>query len=349
MDIQQGFDLIVGGSAPPLLKEMASKGLMPFPPDRMLQVLAALSVDADQKIAGQALQSTVSLPRTLVLLAAGDRATESGVLGLLMRAFADETEMHRLLATNPSLPDDLFMLLCRSASPEVLEALARNQERLRRSYEAIAALLMNPVLPARLRGGLMEERDRHRGAMREPSSGGESEERIEAEVHFDEVLTHDFEREDATLHPQRKREVQEKRTASVFQMIKMMNAGQKLILAQKGNKEARYLLIRDSNKQVATKVLESPRLSDTEVEMFAKMTNVCAEVLRGIAGTKEWMAKYNIMRALVLNAKTPIDISLPMVGKLNTTDMGILAKNRNVPEILRTTSARIFRQRKGGH
>ncbi len=347
MDIRLGFDIIVGGNAPPLMKEMASKGMMPFPPERMLRVMAALADDADQKIAAQALQSTAALPRTLVLVAASDRETGGRILGLLKRAFATDTELLRLLATNPSLPDDLFLGLCQSSAPEVLEALARNQDRLRRLYEAIPALLRNSALPAKLRGGLMEERDRHRGG-REAPSGGTAEERIEADVHFDEVLTHDFEREDAPLHPQKKREVQEKRKASVFQMIKMMNAGQKLILAQKGNKEARYLLVRDSNKQVATKVLESPRLSDSEVEMFAKMTNVCAEVLRGIANKKEWMAKYLILRALVLNAKTPIDISLPMVGKLNTTDLGILAKNRNVPEILRTTSARLFRQRKGG-
>ena len=56
----------------------------------------------------------------------------------------------------------------------------------------------------------------------------------------------------------------------------------KIKLASKGTREQRAQLIRDPNKLVAAAVLSSPKLTDAEVESFAKMANVTEEVLRVI-------------------------------------------------------------------
>jgi len=48
----------------------------------------------------------------------------------------------------------------------------------------------------------------------------------------------------------------------------------RLKLATKGTREQRAQLIRDSNKLVATAVLSSPKINESEVEAFAKMANV---------------------------------------------------------------------------
>ena len=58
---------------------------------------------------------------------------------------------------------------------------------------------------------------------------------------------------------------------------------QRMKLAMKGTKAQRARLIRDSNKLVAAAVLSSPKLTDSEVEAFAKMANVTEDVLRTIA------------------------------------------------------------------
>ena len=42
----------------------------------------------------------------------------------------------------------------------------------------------------------------------------------------------------------------------------------------KGTREQRSQLIRDPNKMVAAAVLTSPKLTDAEVESFAKIANV---------------------------------------------------------------------------
>jgi hypothetical protein len=48
-------------------------------------------------------------------------------------------------------------------------------------------------------------------------------------------------------------------------------------LAMKGTREQRSQLIRDSNRLVASAVLSSPKLTESEVESFAKMANVTEE------------------------------------------------------------------------
>jgi len=62
-----------------------------------------------------------------------------------------------------------------------------------------------------------------------------------------------------------------------------MNAKDRMKLAMKGDREARSILIRDSNRMVATAVIHNPRVTDQEVENIAAMRTVADEVLRLIA------------------------------------------------------------------
>ena len=65
---------------------------------------------------------------------------------------------------------------------------------------------------------------------------------------------------------------------------------ERLKLASKGTREQRAQLIRDSNRMVATAVLTSPKLTESEVEAFAKMGNVSEDVLR-IIGDEPGLAQ----------------------------------------------------------
>ena len=73
---------------------------------------------------------------------------------------------------------------------------------------------------------------------------------------------------------------------TLMQRVAHMNVVQRLTLALKGGRTERMLLIRDPNKLVQRCVLQSPRLTDTEVEAFASMTNLTGEILRAIALTR---------------------------------------------------------------
>lgn len=109
-------------------------------------------------------------------------------------------------------------------------------------------------------------------------------------------------------------------------------------IAMLGTREQRGVLIRDSNRVVSTAVLSSPKLSESEVENFARMTNVSADVLRIIGTNRAWLRNYAILAALVRNPRTPPAISLSMVPRLQERELKALTVDRNVPEALRVLS-----------
>jgi hypothetical protein len=65
--------------------------------------------------------------------------------------------------------------------------------------------------------------------------------------------------------------------------------------AIKGGSEARRTLIRDSSKVVQRAVLQSPRLTDQEVEAFASMTSLTDEILRLIATNRNFRKNYTVV------------------------------------------------------
>jgi hypothetical protein len=122
---------------------------------------------------------------------------------------------------------------------------------------------------------------------------------------------------------------------TLLQRIGRLSAAEKIALALKGNQEERLSLIRDSNKIVARSVLQSPKITDAEIESFAAMKNVSEEVLRLISMNRAFMKSYSVVRALLNNPRSPIDVALPLLNRLNERDMKMLATNKNVAEVLR--------------
>ncbi|MGH9688268.1 MAG: hypothetical protein ACRD5K_14385, partial [Candidatus Acidiferrales bacterium] len=135
---------------------------------------------------------------------------------------------------------------------------------------------------------------------------------------------------------------------SLQQRVAHMNVVQRLTLALKGGRSERMFLIRDPNKLVQRCVLQSPRLTDTEVESFAAMASLPAETLRGISLTRSFMKSYSVVRNLVNNSKTPLDVSLHLFPRLTSTDLAKLCANKNVPETLRSSAVKLHRKRKAG-
>jgi hypothetical protein len=121
----------------------------------------------------------------------------------------------------------------------------------------------------------------------------------------------------------------------VMQQIALMTVSQRVACAMKGTREARAILVRDPNRLVAVAVLSSPKLTETEVEGIARMPTVSEDVLRIIGGNRVWMRNYSVTAGLVRNPKTPIPISMPLLGRLSERDLRTLSTDRNVPEPLR--------------
>jgi len=135
------------------------------------------------------------------------------------------------------------------------------------------------------------------------------------------------------------------RRKTLLQQISTMTVSQRVKFAMKGGSEARRTLIRDTNKVVQRAVLQSPRLTDQEVEAFASMTNLTDEILRMIGKNRNFRKNYNVVRNLMNNGKAPLDVTLGLLPMLNPPDLKKLGMNKNIPETLRATAVKLMRQR----
>jgi hypothetical protein len=124
--------------------------------------------------------------------------------------------------------------------------------------------------------------------------------------------------------------------------IANMSILDRMKLAMKGTREQRQVLIRDPNKMVSAAVLSSPKLTESEIERFAKMVNVSEDVLRTIGTNRSWTKSYSVIAALARNPKTPPAISLNLVGRLNERDIKGITLDRNVPEALRLAARKFL-------
>jgi hypothetical protein len=127
-----------------------------------------------------------------------------------------------------------------------------------------------------------------------------------------------------------------------------MNVSERVQMAIKGNREERFILIRDGCRVVARAVLESPRLTDQEVETYAGMKNVQEGVLRSIANKRRFIKSYSIIRNLVSNPRCPLDVQLTLVKNLMSNDLRILSANREVSDTLRKVAFKMFKERTEG-
>ncbi|MEP6740928.1 MAG: hypothetical protein ABJB61_00410 [bacterium] len=134
---------------------------------------------------------------------------------------------------------------------------------------------------------------------------------------------------------------------SLIRRIMFMNAKDRMKLAMKGDREARSILIRDSNKVVATAVINNPRVTDQEVENIASMRTVADEVLRLIAINRAWARSYPIIHNLVRNPRTPVPTVVSTLPRIRSKDLQHLSQNRNVSEGVRRQALRLVQTRQG--
>jgi hypothetical protein len=184
-------------------------------------------------------------------------------------------------------------------------------------------------------GGIYEEADPVNLAAQEPATSVAQEpaQALPAAAPKTEGTAH---KKPATPMPER---------GSALQKIAKLDVTGRIQLAMKGSKEERSLLIRDGTKIVALAVLDSPKVSDGEVEKFASQKNVLEAVLRQITMKRKFMKNYAIIRNLVFNPRTPIDIALGLMKNLLINDLKNLSGNKEVPETIRKLALRNFKQK----
>jgi hypothetical protein len=135
------------------------------------------------------------------------------------------------------------------------------------------------------------------------------------------------------------------RRENTMQKINGLDVKGRIQLALKGNKEERSILIRDGTKVVALAVLDAPKISDGEVEKFALQKNVLEAVLRQIPLKRRFMKNYIVVRNLVANPRTPLDLGLGLMKHLLAQDLKNISANKEVSETIRKLASKMYKQK----
>jgi hypothetical protein len=278
------------------------------------EILAVLAHDADEVVANRAQDAFLSQPTESIIEALARETALPVLFAYAAKNLADKRGIGDAMVRNKNCPAEYLVPVVRSLSTESVQILMEELDRVSESPALAGALEHSNSVTAEQKAQLHELRGTaiDHGALAEAA--------IEAEPDLGKRQT-------------------------LLQRLATMTVAQRVQFAIKGGSEARRTLIRDSNKVVQRAVLQSPRLTDQEVEAFASMTSLTDEILRLIAKNRNFRKNYIVVRNLMNNPKTPLDVSLHMLPILNALDLKRLCVNKNVPETLRTTANKLQRQR----
>ena len=134
---------------------------------------------------------------------------------------------------------------------------------------------------------------------------------------------------------------------SLIRRLMFMTVKDRVKFALKGDREARGILVRDSNKVVATAVIHNPRITDKEIENTAAMRTVSEEVLRLIGMNRAWARSYAIIHNLARNPRTPLATAVHILPRIQAKDLKALSENRNISEGVRRQAYRLVQTRAG--
>ena len=346
----------VRSDAPVEVRRLAATGALPLEPVELATVLFALLHDSDLEVKTRAQRSLEQLPDAVAAVVLA-RPAHPALLSWLAQVWRDRADRMELLALNAATDDRSYAFLASLPHRRVIEIVANNQTRLLRHPEIVEALGNNPLTGRatidRILSFLGLERPEaelaDEGAAGEPRAAGAlSDESALAALR--ELLGDDL----SSFAPELIQELAEnealdpEKQGNLFALVQKMNVMQKVKLARMGNKEARGLLIRDRNKIVASAAVRSPKITQQEVEGFAKARNVSDEVLRIIASNRDWTRNYAVKVGLATNPKCPVPTAMKFVNYLQERELRSIMKSRDVPTPIATHARRLL-EKKGKH
>jgi len=341
-------------SGPVPARMMAASGALPLPPPQLLSVLVVLTFDPDAGVRERASASLRALPDGVYEAALGAKL-HADILQCCAETFRENQPRLEKVALNPATSDPTCCFLASLPHPRVVEILSHNQVRLLRCEKLVEALGENPLTGMatidRILHFLGVERGEHEEAEQERSEAvpvpPPPEPTAEAVQPVDladptDIPSELVEEEEKELDDDEK----EERSRNIMARIGKMSVMEKMKLARLGNSDARGLLVRDRNKLVAAAAIRNPKITDNEVENFARSRQLSDEVIRIIANNRAWTRSYPVKLGLVMNPRCPATTSLKFLNFLTDRDLSTIMRSRDVPGPISTQARRIL-ARKG--
>ena len=304
------------GRAPRERKIAVCAGGAHLSPADRAEILAVLAGDTDEMVSSRAQDAILSQPIESFVEAIKREQALPALLSYAARNLADKPGVCDAMVQNKNCPAEFLIPVARYLSTLGIQSLMEELDRVTESSALASALEHSASLTAEQKNQLHE--------LHGPSNAIDEAALAEAAAAAESDIA---------------------RRQTLLQRLAKMTVAQRVQFAMKGGSEGRRTLIRDNNKVVQRAVLQSPRLTDQEVEAFASMSSLTDEILRLIAGNRAFRKNYAVVRNLLNNPKTPLDVSLHMLPMLNAVDLKRLTTNKNVPETLRSTASKLQRTR----
>jgi hypothetical protein len=367
------IEQIRSGNAPVNIRKFAAEGLLPIPQDDLIPLQILLRKDHQEDVAAAAKLSLAKIPEQVWIRLVEKKDPSRDVLYFCVDQPSFPASVKEKILLNHSVPDDFIRHVALQESGSTLDLIINNQVRLLRSKAILDALEKNSFVTTDQKRRIEEfktefvfkqQLTRHEDQLDEMISLplGDILARIptlDAEVQrlileadskpAEEMTDQQVEQElQKIFSPEELREIPED-IFTTYQRIMKMNQGQKLRAALLGTKEERSILIRDQNRQVACMVLKNPKITDPELENFAQMRNLDSEILRQMGQSRDCVKRYTVIHHLVKNPKTPSPVSLNLLKLLREMDLRNLARDRNIPDLIRRQAKRLYDMKEQTH
>jgi hypothetical protein len=337
----------VDPTSPKPLRSMAAKALVPMAPSQLCTCLFLLAFDDDPEIATQARTTVAGLPDRILAVALRDNTLEPATLDFLADALADKEPYLEFICLNTTTTDETVSRMANRASAKLAETISQNQLRLLRHEPLLRSLLSNANASQATLDSVSDFAVRSGVNLPDVPALVEARRRIFGDAPpLDDTPTaaevvDQFKVGEGDEQP----EMEEKRKQTFTQKVLTMTVSQKIKLAMLGNKEARTLLLRDSNKLVAMAAIQSPRVTEREVNLQAANKIAQEDVLRYIYNSRDWLKCYPIKLALVKNPKVPLGIAMKFLGTLMEGDVRELSRSKSVPGTIVNTARQMLAKR----
>jgi hypothetical protein len=350
----------VDGKAPAPLRMMGAKGLVPaVAAGDLTTLLYVLSFDADQAVRDTALRTAEGLPDKIWGVALRTEGLDGRVLDWLADRFVGKDAALELVLLNPATRDETVARLAPVVSQRLADIVRQNELRLLRHEGILRGLCDNPNALASTVDGACDFCVRNGLTLLDVPRSIEAHKRVHGvdptakapePVETAAALMAEFGKELAqegsgTPPPTGAAAEDEQKKLTIAQRVMSMSVSEKIKLATLGNKEARTLLLRDSNKLVAMAAATSPRITDGEIVSIANSRTVSGDVLRYIYSNREFLKTYVIKISLVKNPKVPLPTALKLLYTLHDKELKELARDRNVPQTVQS-QAKAFLMKK---
>lgn len=134
---------------------------------------------------------------------------------------------------------------------------------------------------------------------------------------------------------------------NLYAQLNDMSIAQKIRLATVGSREAIKILVRDQNKLVHMAAIKSPRIKPADIAKFAGNKSLPDNVIEYIANNRDWTRKYDVVKNLVNNPKTPLKDTMKFLKHLRQNDLRDVVRSRNVPHQVSRAAKSLMRKRAG--